>query len=481
MQVLARLKSLINVEPNERLKVLFLSLAFFIVIGAYTIANELKSSVFVQIVGKESIPHARIAAMFFLVPLIFFYSRLVDAMRRYQLLYIYSVAFGLLGLVFTYFLSHPTIGIPNTEQSSSRIFGWLFYFFVEAYSPFLISVFWAFANSINSPESAKKNYAIIVAGSKLGGMFTSALAVYLLGYVCLPIQDSLRIDTINHQILLGGASLLLLSIPFIVHFFMRLIPGRQLHGYEAVYQFEKQKSHAVEVEAKKETIFETIQTALLGMTNGLTLMINQPYVLGIFGMVFFHEVIYVIFSYIRISVVESTSSTMTDFTCSLYQQIFFVHFIGFIITLVGTRPLLEKLGERFCLLIIPAVEGVFLLYLLASYSSNAVFIGFITLRAINFAFSQPIRESLYIPTVKDLKFKSKSWIDAFGSKFAKSTGSTFNIVASRLGTGWFMPLHAGFFAVVLGAWFVTANLLGKRFDRAVANNEVIGAEEEVVA
>jgi AAA family ATP:ADP antiporter len=88
---------------------------------------------------------------------------------------------------------------------------------------------------------------------------------------------------------------------------------------------------------------------------------------------------------------------------------------------------------------------------------------------------------LYIPTVKDLKFKSKSWIDAFGSKFAKSTGSAFNHLVSRLGSRLFMPAHAGLFAIVLGSWFVTAFLLGKRYDQALKNNEVIGREEEQVA
>ena len=130
------LGSLFNVEREERLKVALLAAAFFLVIGAYTVASELKNSIFLQTVGKDSIPLARMLTMFSLVPLIFIYSRLVDTVRRYQLLYIYSIAFGILGLVFVYFLGHPTIGIPNTQASTWRVFGWLFYFYVESYPPF---------------------------------------------------------------------------------------------------------------------------------------------------------------------------------------------------------------------------------------------------------------------------------------------------------------------------------------------------------
>ncbi len=480
MRSLLNLRSLFGVAHGERLKVALLALTFFLIIGAYTIALELKSSVFVQIVGKSSIPHARIAAIFVLIPLILFYSRLVDKMRRYQLLYIYTIAFGILGLVFTYLLSHPTIGIPNTEQDSSRLFGWIFYFFVEAYPPFLVSVFWAFANSVNSPESAKKNYPFMVAGSKLGGMCTSALAVYLLGYFCAPLGDSLYTDTVNHQILLGCSSCLLLLVPIVIYMLMTFVPGRYLHGYEAVYQFEKARSNVEEEVAQKQGFFASIVSACKGMMNGLTIIINQPYVLGIFGMVFFHEAVYVVFSFMRISVAESTSTSMTDFTCSLYQQIFIVHLIGLIISLAGTQYLLRKLGERLCLLLIPLTSAVFLFYFLVSNSAKAVFVGWIALRAINYAFSQPIRESLYIPTVKDLKFKSKAWIDAFGSKLAKGAGSSFNVIADKVGSAWFMPLHTGFFLGILSFWFVTAFLLGKRFDKAITSNQIIGAEEEKV-
>ncbi len=100
------------------------------------------------------------------------------------------------------------------------------------------------------------------------------------------------------------------------------------------------------------------------------------------------------------------------------------------------------------------------------------------MRAINYGFSYPVRESLYIPTVKEIKFKSKSWIDAFGSKFAKTTGSTFNVFAEYLGEALIFTAYGIFFAGIIGVWVVAAILLGKRFEKAVAKNEVIGAEKE---
>ena len=172
---------LFDIEPQERMKLFFLSLLYFLVVGAYTVTRDLKSSIFLGTVGKEYIPWVKVISMLMLVPAIFFYSRLVDKIRRYQLLIFYSVLFGVANLIFAYYIGHPTIGILNTDAQPTRLFGWFFYFFVEGYSPFVVSVFWALANSVNSPAEAKKNYGYMVAGSKFGGMVAAALAWYIFG------------------------------------------------------------------------------------------------------------------------------------------------------------------------------------------------------------------------------------------------------------------------------------------------------------
>ena len=69
-----------------------------------------------------------------------------------------------------YLVGHPEIGIANTETSPYRLFGWVFYFLNEGYSPFVLSVFWAYVNSVNNPTSAKKHYGLMIASSKLGGI-----------------------------------------------------------------------------------------------------------------------------------------------------------------------------------------------------------------------------------------------------------------------------------------------------------------------
>ncbi len=451
-----------KIEPYEALKFLFLTAIFFFTIAGYTLAKELKDAVFLGVVGKEYIPWAKVLSMFILIPAILFYTTLVDRLRRYQLLFGYALFYGISSLVAAYFVGHESIGLLNTNTSAYRLFGWLFYFLIEGYSPFVVGVFWAFASSINSPESAKKSYGYMVSGSKIGGLFSSGIA-YLFFSWYSNNGNTLLNDVFAHQVMMVFSAMLILCVPIMVMLLMKFVPGHYLHGYEVAYRVEKERSKQKKVKA--------------GLFEGLRLMIKYPYVLGIFGMVYFYEIVATILSYLKLGVAQRDSFNLAGTSAYLFWVAFIMHSVGLMIAFFGTSTLLKRLGERICLLLIPLFSGVLLLYAMIDMSPHAIIMALVSLKAINYAFSWPVRESLYIPTIKEIKFKSKSWIDAFGSKFAKTSGSTFNIMMHGVLPGFILPVHAGFFAIIVLFWFVTSLVLGKRFESVIANEEVIGYEK----
>lgn len=454
----AKYSSELQESRFDIMKLAFLSCTFFLVICAYTLTQGLKDSVFMGVVGKESVPWAKTFFMLILVPAILFYSSLVDHVRRYQLLVVYSLFFGISGLLFTYYLGHPLIGIANTNAHQSRIFGWLFFLYSEGVSPFVVSVFWAFANSISSPSFAKKHYGSMVAASKIGGMIGAAFAWTLFSWGARSIDPYLT-DVVAHQVVMGISAIIFLLIPFAIWSLMRAVPEQHLHGYEAAYQAEK----------------EPVHHSKPGLFAGLYLLLRYPYVLGIFGMVFFYEVAITVISYLRLEVVQDSARSISQQSAQIFQMVFAIHLIGFFISYIGTTSLLKWLGTKRCLLLIPVLSGGCLFYVVFASSGAGVIFAYVALKAIHYAFSWPVRESLYIPTTKDIKFKSKSWIDAFGGKFAKASGSAFNIAATHIVTGAIISsLHMAFFVVIVISWFFSAVLLGKRFESAVVKQEVIG-------
>jgi AAA family ATP:ADP antiporter len=453
--------SILSVEPQERLKLMFLSAAYFFVITGYTITRDLRDTVFSKVVGADYQPLARMLSLFALILPLFLYSKMVDRLRRYQLLIASSLVYGIGGLAFAYFLGSPGIGMPNTKLDPYRFFGWLFYFFIEAYSPFVVSVFWAFANSISDQDAAKKNYGIMVAGSKVGGILASLFSMAVLGWHTA--QNTLAVDVIKHQILLAVASIASLCIPVCVLLLMRKVPGRYLHGYEAVYKLEKERQK----QGKSEN----------GIWSGLVMLFDYPYVMGMFCIVFFYELVNTVLGFQRILIAESHSSSASGMSVFLYETTLIMHVLGLFISLFGTRWLIEKFGEKICLMLVPAVNFALLLYFMASRTAFAFVVAAVVTKAVHYALSYPLKESLYIPTVKEIKFKSKSWIDTFGQKFARSTGSVFNWIVARSTSAVFFSANLIFIGAITGLWFVVAYFLGRKYETAIENNEVIGAQQ----
>jgi AAA family ATP:ADP antiporter len=242
-----------------------------------------------------------------------------------------------------------------------------------------------------------------------------------------------------------------------------VIPNKYLHGYEAAYKVEQQKQRTGE--------------AKTGVLVGLKMLFNYPYVLGIFGMVFFYDLISVVLSYISVGIAQSTSADISEVSEKFFEIVFKAHLLGFFISFFVTGFLLRILGIRWSLLLVPATAALVITHYMLNYSAmNAIVIAIVALRAIHYSFSNPVRESLYIPTVKEINFKARSWGDSFGSKVAKTAASMFNLMAADIGSAFFFTTCSVFFASSVGLWLITAYFVGRRFDRAVAQNEVIGAE-----
>ncbi len=457
-------KRLLNVDSQEVQKVLLLTITFFLLIGAYTVTRELKDVVFATIVGTDKylFALAKIFSMLVLIPAIFFHSRLVDLVRRHNLLYFYSILFTILGFVFVYYLGDPVIGLPNVISAPNRLFGWFFYFFIEGYSPLVVSVFWAFANSITKPQAAKNNYPVMIAGSKLGGIICATIGWSIL------ISGSWS-DTVNLQLLLGYSTIILGLVPFAIYYLVNKVPKSEMHGYEAGYQLRQ--------EARKRHIVEQ-RSAFQSMFSGFSLLFQYPYVMGIFGMTFFFEMVIQALKVENIIFVKTVSANnLSLFASVLLWQAILVHVVAFVVVLFGTRAIITALGERRSLMVIPAVTGLSVLVFLISPSYATAIFAFVVTRSINYAFAAPLRESLYIPTIKEIQFKSKSWIDGFGSKFAKTCAQSFNWYTNDLFGSVLLMAQTSYFGVVVFFWFLASYALGYRFETAVANNEVIGAAE----
>ena len=456
-----------GIKQEFRLKVLFLTTAFAMLMACQAIWRPLKSAVFISMVGAKNIPIAKILLLFPIMILILIYSKLVDWLRRHHLFYWFAISHAIVGIILFFLLKHPVYGLANTVKSSSRLLGWGHYFFMESFGAFMSAVFWSFANSVNKPKDAKNYYSLFVAGAKIGGIIGAsallAAAIFVGGNA--KYGDVSMIANFT----LAGSILLLLAAGAI-YLLMKHVPGYMMHGYEAAYQFEKQTAKA---EAKSKTK-KSLKTSLWESVEGVWLIIKNPYVFGILGMILSYEVISAILDYLFALAAEGSSTGAVGIAAYYALYTLMMHSIGFLIAIFGTAPIQRFLGIRFSLFICPTLTLLTLIAVFIFPSAQVIFLAVVFSRALNYGLNHPTREALFIPTTKAIKFKAKAWTDAFGSRMGKAGGSFLNKFV-LLGLA---RLSSVIGLVIAAGWLLVAYVLGKKFQETVDQNKVIGTEDQ---
>jgi ATP:ADP antiporter, AAA family len=451
-----------SIKPEFKKKVFFLSLTFLLMSMCLVIWRPLKMAVFSKMVGAYHVPDAKLYSLLYVIPLILLYSKLVDWLRRHQLLYCFTLFHAVGGVIFSILLAHPVYGIANTEVNANRWLGWAFYFFMESFDAFFATAFWSFADSVNNPKDAKNYYGFFVSGSKIGGIIASAILYVVLS--CTSPQNHLR--------LLPGAlfvgSCMLVAAASAIYLLMKNVPDDYMHGYEAAYQLEKHKQKG------PKGLLATIKSPI----EGLLIMVKSPYVLGIFSIVAFYEIIIVIFDWWVALHADATMPSVGAMTAYYAFYYFLMNAIGLAISFLGTTPLLRVIGIRVSLFLFPLLCTVLLLITYLFPTAGIFFAVLVALRSLNYALNHPTREVLYIPTTKDIKFKAKTWTDAFGSRIAKSFGSIFNVSLKGASSTFALLSSLSLSFSLTFLWIIIVYFLGKTLQDAIDTKQVIGQKTE---
>jgi len=229
----------------------------------------------------------------------------------------------------------------------------------------------------------------------------------------------------------------------------------------------KDQMQGYEESVKKITPTDTVVTKV-GFLDGLKLLLTHYYVAGIFALIFFQELISTLMGFQMSLLVKSTYIDPGLVNKFLFDFALAVQAIACMFGLIGTSFFQRKFGIRFCLIAYPILLGVFISSYMLNPSLSTIFYVMLIAKALNYAFNQPAKEVLYIPTSRSIKYKSKAWIDMFGLRFAKATGS----VANRI-VGPIVTLTGGFALGLIVIWTICGSLLGKTFKKAVSDNKII--------
>lgn len=402
-------------------------------------------------VGAQYIPQAKIISLFCMVPLVMLYAFISNYCSRYVLLLFYTLMYGTFSLVIAYFILDPVIGLSNIVSSEWRLFGWFSYLFLEGASPFLVGLSWSFLSSISHPQDVKGTYIGMTIMSKIGGALFSFVAwkfPLLLSYYNYSYTEPLF-----YSVMMAISGIGCLCLTGIVVLFYYVIPSSTFSGFNS--------RHKSDISVNKEDTF------------GIFSLFKNSYILGILGIVFFWEVINVIFNNLRLNVAFEASSSIVQISSYLFESTFYMHIIGLFFAFFGTSFLVRILGERRSLILIPILIGSITFIFFVIKNVFLIKIIYPVIGAINYSLSRPLRESLFIITSRKIQFSTKQWIDSFGQKFSKAFGSCYIIAIQAIPGRFLFSFQVSFFTFLLIIWLYVSIFLGKRWEKAIANKEII--------
>ncbi len=447
-----------NFEKEEFKKFIKMGVIFALMIGVYWTLRPLKDAVFIQLVDKLQLPFAKTVSVIALLPLVMFYTRLLEKTSREKMLVILPIFYGV--AVFIFSLCMLEFQAPAEEiahrpfffLAATKTIGYLFYVFVESFGSLVIALFWAFATDTTQAAPAKKGFPLVVAIGQMGGI----ILPYSIGG--LPHRLGLTTDALSMMCL---GFLILLIIP-LIGYFLRSTPSHLLASFHG----------------KSETAIESKQEP--GFLEGLKLLLKNRYLLGIFAANFIYEVVVTIFDF---NFKVAASSVYSGVSLSNYLSIYAssVNIVSLLCLLLGISNVTRFLGVGVALAAMPIIVGCALMGFLSLNTLTFLFVLMVGSKAINYALNGPALKQLYIPTTPDVKFKAQAWIETFGSRTSKQAGSIFNMSLAPLqstfgalaGKSHYLMLSGFLCFPLLALWLVIAIFLGRSFKKAIQRNTVI--------
>lgn len=367
-----------KVHPGEGSVAILMFACVFLILTSYYVMKTAREGLILTggtfgLRGDELKTYATGVMALLLVGIVPAYGALANRVRRIRLInFCYALVIASLGVF--YVLGH--VGAP---------IGLAFFVWLGLVSVFLIAQFWSYANDIYSEEQGKRLFAIIAIGGSLGAVVGPRLTRLADTYVLLMI-----------------AALILLACMALFNVIERVHDRR--------------------------TNCETAR-APIGGAGGFALVLRDRYLLLIAALLMIVNLVNTTGEYVLSSavadhaaqVIPADPTRVAEITAqrrelikAFYGDFFFwVNLVGFLIQAFAVSRVIEKIGVRAALFVMPLIA--FGAYGLIGVVGGIALVraGKVAENATDYSLQNTVRQALFLPTSRAVKYKAKAAIDTF--------------------------------------------------------------------
>jgi len=435
-------KAFMNIKREELPFSLLMFSYFFLVITSFWILKPLKKTLFItfydetgvdllfwHLRGSQAELIAKVLNMVVAFIAVVVFTWLARKYRRQQLTYIFS---GF--VIFAYVIYSFLI------ESPGDLTVWSFYLFGDLFSTLMVATFFVFMNDSVTSDAAKRLYGLVGLGGVMGGVVgTTFVRVW--------------VDSVTPRVWLMITLVIALIIMIIAKYAGILVDKNPPDSIE-------EKSDTTDTEEKSEN------PAL----EGAKLVFKSKYLLAIAGIVGLYEIVSTIMDFQFTSTIEHyLDGPAIGRQFSIIFNI--TNIVGMFVQLFLTSFIMTRFGVKTALMFLPIVIIVGSAGFIAI---PVLWIGSLLNTADNgfsYSINQSAKETLYVPTTRNEKYKAKAFIDMFVQRFAKAIAVLLSLGITMVFTDFSSVrwLSIATLAAVI-AWIFIIRFVGKEFEKLSDTN-----------
>lgn len=370
--------SLFELRKHEAPVALSLSFFFFAFIMVFQILRPLKKGLFVDVLGADVELYAKLLNILISAVGVIGFTYLANKLPRQRVLYVlcffFTAAFS--GLAF--FLKTP-------EPWNI----WSFYLLGDFLTTMMVAAFWAYVTDISTADQAKRLYGIIGTGGVVGGWAGSALSKLMLEQI-------------------GMTGLLVVAAGL-----MALLPG-----IVRLLEFLIQRSAAFVSDSRPLEEKRTEQPTAGVALEGAKLALRSKYLAAIVGMMAFYEIGSQVNDY-QFSKFSESLKGVFDTQLFMTNVSFYANSLAVVAQLFFVSLIMKRWGVTAALLVLPVALLLSSLGFLAFPGLLMAGLLFISDNGLNYSIQQTSRESLYVVTTPDEKYKARAFTNMVVQRTAK--------------------------------------------------------------
>lgn len=419
-----------EVKAGEAQTAISLTLNVFLILTAYYILKPVREALILSSEGAEVKSYASAGQAILLLGAVPLYAALASRVSRRKL--INSVTLFFVACLVIFYVLAP-------YQSTLHL-GVVFFLWMGIFNLMVVAQFWSFANDVYTVQEGKRLFVIVAFGQSAGAVFGSFITKQLIEPVGI------------YQLMLVAGGILILAL---------LITNWVDHREQ-----DRQKLVAAAKAAQAEKP--------IGKEGAFKLVLTNKYLLMIAFMMLLLNLVNTTGEYLlgktvsqaavaAVAAKEAGGLSVGEYIGKFYSDFFtIVNITGLLVQLFLVSRIIKYLGVRFAILIHPLIAlGVY--GLVAFYPVlRIVRMAKIADNSTDYSLGNTIRQTLFLPTNREEKYKAKQAIDTF---FVRS-GDVLSAVLVYAGTHW-LVFGLRQFSVVnvcfVVIWFVLAVVIGRRY------------------